>query len=825
MRYVTKTISCVLVIAFLSPTSGECLRPIATSLIEEGLSVDKNMLKAVQIFLGNRSFKYRITNIQYMIMTSKDIEQIKAVLWIAFTKSNYSTDPKAIFNRFTFYSRLDLISKCLSLSLKRKDSDEVARFLKHVLELADKSIMPEARKLISSYLTVYEIKNPIKVATIIGVYTEQRNIQPKSSKNTEGKDYLKSKIEQLNDLYVINPKVRHQLVIVQDGDDGRFYNGRKSIDIARDVINEEFPDAIDRKEIVLLELSQETREKIGSVKGGAIMYGLRWALDNGIDYAITTDADLASHGGEEGLLLDSAINKGTDLAIGSIFKKDSIAPSRPMLRRVRSRVWLWLEKKMLPQLIGLSDTQRSFKCYNRGAMEVLIPVDSDDNFDENFNYGLSFEGNILALAVETALFMDEVGIIWVDFPGTSTIVPKYILQMIMGLGKTRRFLKNHIDEYMERGRTYVIYKNLKAQQVITEVDEDILQWDSEKAKKLTLGKKIEEGLYITEYEKELKAFEELAIKVADVLIDIRRKNKGIIDLIPEVRGKGVTTIYDKILQDLYIKELSELFREWRFIAEEGAIRALLDLEGVEHVCIIDPIDGSEEFARKSDYLNHRFKPMLNHKEYGTGIALCKRLPDGKLKPLISVSVLPEIDIDGAGFSIVEAMDVDGIRGTFLNGDRIEASRFTPADLKSRDVFVEPSRGHLDIAEKIATEFKNGFTDVSTFCHASMLASGEKYSNVAGSMLARPRIWDSVISGFIAQMAGAKIVYLSDGSDFFPLDTERVDDGLRTDNIFMASEGVVSHILRVLHEANMELPVTEKLTIGIQTMLPLISQAA
>lgn len=469
MRYIEKIISSVLIISFSVVNHGECLRPISTYLLETGLSVDKTALKELRIHLGGRSFLERFREAKKLLKNSEDFDQVKTVLWLISIKSTYKPNREAVFGNLDFYNRLWFISKCLSLALRRKDSDEVAKFLRYVLESSDKSIIPEAKKFISSYLAVYDIKEPVKVATVVAVYTEQINIQPRSYNNAEGKDYLNGKIEQLNDLYVINPKVKHQLVIVQDGDDSWFYNGEKSIDVARDILETHHPDSIDNGEVVILELSQETRERIGSVKGGAIIYGLRWALDNDIDYAIVTDADLASHGGEEGLLLDSAINKGTDLVIGSIFRKDSIVPPRPLLRRIRSRIWLWLEKKILPQLIGLSDTQRSFKCYSKGAMEVLLPVDSNGNFDENFNYGLSFEGNILALAAETAIFVDEVGIIWVDFPGGSTIMPKYILQMIRGLGKTRRFLKHHSGKYMERGRVYITYKQIRSIQQDTRV--------------------------------------------------------------------------------------------------------------------------------------------------------------------------------------------------------------------------------------------------------------------------------------------------------------------------------------------------------------------
>lgn len=331
------------------------------------------------------------------------------------------------------------------------------------------------------------------------------------------------------------------------------------------------------------------------------------------------------------------------------------------------------------------------------------------------------------------------------------------------------------------------------------------RWNRTKALSSTLGEKIlTRALDIrTEHIIELKTLEEVAIEAAGMLVEQRREHPGEMEIIYKDEADDgdslmvAFTELDTKVQDFYINSLHGIFPNWRFIAEEGVSEGLKDDGRAEYICMIDPVDGTSQFTRRGEYAGWKFQPMFKHLEYGTGIALFRRLPDGKLKPLLSISILPEIDIDGVGFSIAEA--VDDIEGAFLNGKRVGISRLTHSQLKQKDVIVEPRWNQTPIAERIAKEFRKGFLDVCSLSHFTFLATGERFSDIAGKMGARPQVWDTAIGGFIAQKAGASLVYLNDGNDFFPIDPKRIYGEFRTDSIFAAASNTVTYILRRLRE--------------------------
>lgn len=459
MNYITKTTGLALIISLSITPNGECLRPASISNVptkiaglHEAIS-DGNFYKLLQILKGHPT-KSRVEAVESFIVQSSDSTPAKIALYLTFECKSYQAG--GLFAELDYYQRLELISKSLSLALRRPDSEDIYRFLKGLLNISDEEISPEARKFISSYVTVYGIKDPIKVATAFSLYKAWEKIKPYSKDNPTGQDYLRKKIRQLQDLYSINPKISWQLVVVQDGDDGRILDrSSKSVDVARGIVEKDFPRLIESQQVVFLELRQNIKDEIGGAKGGAIIYGLRWAVNNGAHYGIYTDGTLGAHLGLEGLLLDGAINGKRDVVIGSIYRPDSLVPQREPARIVRSRVWLGLAKAMFPkELLRISDTQRSLKCYSKDALKVILPMDKNYNFDRNFVYNFSFDPVLLALAKKLGFSIGEKGIIWIDFPALTTINFKTVFDMAKGLIKGRLFLSFYSQDYMVRAREY-----------------------------------------------------------------------------------------------------------------------------------------------------------------------------------------------------------------------------------------------------------------------------------------------------------------------------------------------------------------------------------
>jgi len=450
----------VLIILFLFDGDAFALRPTATQnrseaiakpLASSSLAFHKSVIKVLKSKMPSADL---IDFIKNSVKEAPHTNTIKSLLDFITTAENYQTG--GALGGLDYYQRLDFISDCFSEALKRGDSQLVIGFLQ--LLQKEKGMLIEADRLLTSYLAIYEIDRPITVSTVFAMYKGQNKIRPYSEDNIVGQDFLREKAKQLQKLYSINPDINWQIIAVGDGDDSSSSrSGEKIIDVARQIARESLLDLLESGKLVFLELSQEEKERIGSVKGGAVCYGMRWAIDHGADYCIYTDGDLSSHLGQEGLLLKETVLGSSDVTIGSINMPESFVPKREFKRVVFSAVYRFVAKLILPELRRITDTQRSFKCYSKEALNVILPVDRHRNFEKDFIYNFSFDTNLLARARLGGFKIDQRAIAWVDFPYGSTIRRWDFLPMMIGLIKQRILLTFHSRKYKRRAKEYRNY--------------------------------------------------------------------------------------------------------------------------------------------------------------------------------------------------------------------------------------------------------------------------------------------------------------------------------------------------------------------------------
>jgi Ser/Thr protein kinase RdoA (MazF antagonist) len=476
---VKKTLCLILIYVFIFSDVGYCLRPAATGYMQ-GMPVpvtgkayygDINQLVSTIIDCEKPAKRNHIISFIYYNNSTKDVE---IALRIVLNAQYYGKG--RILEELTNYERLDFISECLFAALKRADSLVLSNFLLEMLKYNKRYLLPEAERLIRSFLTVYSIKNPVKIATTFAMYRGQNKIQPFSEENNIGQDFLRAKIRQLGWLYGVNPNVTSQLIAVQDGDDSGFStDGLKTIDVAEKIAREDFPELLHSQGLIFLELPQAVKLKIGSVKGGANTYGMRWAIEHGADYVIYTDGDLATHLSQEGLLLEDIISGKSDVSIGSIKIEKSLVSGRKLTRRILTPLYILLAKLILPELYGISDLQRSFKCYSRDVLEIILPVDKKYNFEkhflydylpepiylERFVYNFSFDTQLLARAIQCGFIVTQHPIAWIDFPSGSTVRKKDILAMVKGLFLQRIYLTFYGKRYRQDAENYFAYKKIK----------------------------------------------------------------------------------------------------------------------------------------------------------------------------------------------------------------------------------------------------------------------------------------------------------------------------------------------------------------------------
>jgi hypothetical protein len=151
---------------------------------------------------------------------------------------------------------------------------------------------------------------------------------------------------------------------------------------------------------------------------------------------IYTDADLSTHLGQIGLLVDALAKPGSCIAAGSRRSRTS-AVEKPAGRSARGRLFMYLWKKLLPELAYLDDTQCGFKAIRADAVPALL-----DKAEER---GFAFDLELL-LGAELSAHgsVVPVPIAWIDSEAGSTTTAQspYLRMLQSAIALSRRVGRN-----------------------------------------------------------------------------------------------------------------------------------------------------------------------------------------------------------------------------------------------------------------------------------------------------------------------------------------------------------------------------------------------
>jgi len=274
-------------------------------------------------------------------------------------------------------------------------------------------LLHTAIKIAVSKKILFELKQPVHFTIVFAVYKENNRILPKEE-HPNGEDFLIRKINQLENLTNDFPSVTWEMLVV---DDGCPENSGK---IAENILEKRYSgnnvevlylqDAIDNN----LKVAEGLKTTDDSRKGGAIEYGMWYASEKEIDnhIIIYTDADLSTHLGQIGLLVEPIVKDGKCTAIASrredasvVIKKDS--------RNNRGKLFIYLWKRMIRRLNYITDTQCGFKAFKAETVKKIIL----NNFEKKFAFDIE-------LLIKTDKFKREsiakVPIAWIDSEAEST---------------------------------------------------------------------------------------------------------------------------------------------------------------------------------------------------------------------------------------------------------------------------------------------------------------------------------------------------------------------------------------------------------------------
>ena len=241
-----------------------------------------------------------------------------------------------------------------------------------------------------------QINSPLHISLVLAMYNEHNRIRPKSSDNTNGEDFVRRKMKQMEWLLKDSP-LSFNIVLVDDGCPKQ--SGKK----AEEIIETEgyknikvlyLDDGIRRQSAVIRGL-QSTDE---SRKGGSIQYGMWRALkdyfeDDRPHIVVFTDADMAAPVHEIGLLLEKQNDK-TMLTLGSRYDAGIVCRGpwgkngevRGLTEFDRRMVGLrgLVFSQLLPQIGQITDTQCGLKSVLQTNLWVNLTTDCTSSINSPF---------------------------------------------------------------------------------------------------------------------------------------------------------------------------------------------------------------------------------------------------------------------------------------------------------------------------------------------------------------------------------------------------------------------------------------------------------
>ena len=243
----------------------------------------------------------------------------------------------------------------------------------------------------------------ININYIIPLFKEQNRLFPKSFKNPNGEDFIKVKIEQLEELFPLNENFDWKIIFIDDGD-FQFKSGS----LALDYLKQNYLQMLDDKKVevwFLEELSPEIVKK--SQKGGAVITAFKSICqnnpNNNDDILIYTDADISTDLRLTGSLIAPLYN-GSDICISSRWHELSSVANRGFKQKLSS----WIYNLFVYFFLGLdySDTQNGFKAFKSETVKDILPYLTDISF--------AFDTEILMVSEINNKKIKEIPIYWED---------------------------------------------------------------------------------------------------------------------------------------------------------------------------------------------------------------------------------------------------------------------------------------------------------------------------------------------------------------------------------------------------------------------------
>ena len=304
-----------------------------------------------------------------------------------------------------------------------------------------------ALKIAESHRILRKLNEPLTITLLNAVYKETSRMQPRAG-HPYGEDLIRFKMNALAHLESLSPMLSCRYFVIDDGcPDG-------SGGMARTILDQDFPAAVASGKARVYMLSEAIdandpdlpaglTHKDGpnrSVKGGAILFGMRKALNDdvvkGRHIIIDNDADLSTHPEQIGLLIEPILQQQAEAVAGSRRNQDSVALIGDS-RNTRGLLFIGIIQRLLPEMgRKITDTNRAFKAFTSSGLQRII--------DRIAIYTFPYQIELLQACVSEDVPLEKRGIAYIDSEAASTqqgdsITESYLHQLHQVVDIARRY--------------------------------------------------------------------------------------------------------------------------------------------------------------------------------------------------------------------------------------------------------------------------------------------------------------------------------------------------------------------------------------------------
>jgi hypothetical protein len=270
-----------------------------------------------------------------------------------------------------------------------------------------------AMKLAQSRHRLLALGEGVRVSVVFAVYKEHNRLRTREE-HPHGEDFLVRKVEQIRWLLTGLPDASWDMFVVDDG------CPEQSGAIAQSIIDAQGLE--ERVRVLFLQdaieaghpLARGLQSTSESQKGGSIQYGMGIAAEGGDarHVVVFTDADLSTHLGQLGLLIDPILRDGFDAAIGSRREPLSVV-IKGGARNTRGKLFIYLWKRLVPVLSPIIDTQCGFKGFRADVARAIV----QDAVEKRFAFDIEL---LVRTQLGRAGSIERVPIAWIDSEAAST---------------------------------------------------------------------------------------------------------------------------------------------------------------------------------------------------------------------------------------------------------------------------------------------------------------------------------------------------------------------------------------------------------------------